>query len=63
MIEPVAAADMARERGVDPKRFRAALREEGFAWHAPNGRWRVERGSERHRALEQVLAKIVARRG
>ncbi len=49
------AADLARERGIDPKRFRAKLRQSGLSWHDHNDRWTVEHGSDRHHAIMAVL--------
>ena len=52
------AADMARLRGIDPKRFRAALRRAGLQWHSHNGRWEVRVGSPEHCDLVRVLATL-----
>ena len=49
------AVDMAKQAGIDPKRFRKALRDEHFRWHNHNDRWTVDIGSEHHRAMERVL--------
>ena len=51
----VTAANMARERGIDPKRFRAALRAEHLSWHHHGAGWTVERGSSEHADLERIL--------
>ena len=45
----VTAVEMARGEGVDPKRFRRALRGEIFPWHSPNALWTVGRDSPEHR--------------
>jgi 3-hydroxyisobutyrate dehydrogenase-like beta-hydroxyacid dehydrogenase len=54
----VKAVDMAKEAGIDPKRFRQALRDERFSWHAHNERWIVKAGSDEHKAMQSVLHKI-----
>ena len=54
------AADMARLRGIDPKRFRAALRRVGLPWHSHDGRWEVRVGSPEHCDLVRVLATLEA---
>jgi hypothetical protein len=50
------AADMARAAGVDPKRFRAALRLAGFEWHNHGERWIVVAGSAEHEEMKRVLS-------
>lgn len=50
---------MAEEAGVDPKRFRQALRDDRFQWHYHNERWTVESGSGEHKAMHLVLRKIL----
>jgi len=52
------AVDMAKEAGIDPKRFRQALRDEHFRWHQRNDRWTVELRSNEHKAMQQVLDKL-----
>jgi len=54
------AVDMAKQAGIDPKRFRAALRKENFAWHKHNDRWTVVIGSFEHAAMERVLGKLAS---
>jgi hypothetical protein len=49
---------MAKQVGIDSKRFRAALRKENFAWHKHNDRWTVVIGSFEHAAMERVLREI-----
>lgn len=51
------AAKMARARGVDPKRYRARLRDRLSAYHTP-GSWKVEIGSKKHRLMERELAAM-----
>ena len=58
MESTTTAADMARLRGIDPKRFRAALRRAGLQWHSHNGRWEVRVGSPEHCDLVRVLATL-----
>lgn len=52
------AAEMARSHGVDPKRFRAALRRASLRWHSHNERWEVRIGSPEHRDMERILAAL-----
>jgi hypothetical protein len=52
------ANEMANRAGVDPRRFRQALRGERFPWHFDWERWKVEIGSEQHRAMERTLVKV-----
>jgi hypothetical protein len=54
----VTAADMARANGIDPKRFRAALRAAGLDRHSHNGRWQVTSGSHAHHAMERVMTQL-----
>jgi hypothetical protein len=49
---------MAKQVGIDPKRFRAALRKENFEWHKHNDPWTVVIGSIEHAAMERVLREI-----
>lgn len=58
----VTAVEMARAAGIDPKRFRRALRAEKFPWHTHGAHWTVEDGSLHHRAMERVLRDLVAGR-
>jgi hypothetical protein len=50
---------MAMEAKIDPKRFRQALRDERFRWHEHNDRWTVERESDKHKVMQQVLRKLL----
>jgi hypothetical protein len=50
----ISAIEIARDAGIDPKAFRAKLREEGFAWHEPWERWSVAVGSKEHAAMLAV---------
>jgi hypothetical protein len=52
------AVKMARGAGVDPKKFRRALRKENFPWHDHNARWTVDISSDEHAAMERVLREI-----
>jgi hypothetical protein len=54
----ITAVDMAREAGMNPKKFRNALRKEKFGWHKHNDRWTVDIDSVQHAAMKQVLSKI-----
>lgn len=51
------AADMARARGINAKRFRARLRARLADHHTP-GSWRVVIGSEKHCLMERELAAM-----
>lgn len=52
------AVDMAKQAGINPKRFRATLRNENFSWHEHNARWTVDIGTAEHAAMEHVLRKV-----
>lgn len=54
----ITAVDMAVTSGIDPKRFRAALRAANLDWHPHNGRWEVVRGSDQHQDMERVMAQL-----
>ena len=54
----ITAIDMARDAGIDPKDFRRELRAAGLAWHQHSARWTVERGSNQHAEMLQVLAAM-----
>lgn len=54
----ITAVDMVNANGIDPKRFRAALRAAGLGWHPHNGRWEAMRGSDQHQDMETVMAQI-----
>ena len=54
----ITAVDMAIASGIDPKRFRAALRAASLDWHPHNGRWEVVRGSDQHQDMERVMAQL-----
>jgi hypothetical protein len=58
VMATTSAVDMAKQAGIDPKRFRKALRDEHFSWHDHNDRWTVDIGSEQHVAMERVLRKL-----
>ena len=51
------AAEMARARHIDGKRFRARLRRHLPAHHT-FGSWRVMVGSEKHRLMERELNEL-----
>jgi hypothetical protein len=57
------AVEMARSRGIDPKRFRAALRGVGLQRHSHNGRWEVRIGSTEHADMTRVLDTLANGRG
>lgn len=56
----IKAVDMAKEARIDPKKFRQALRDEGFRWHGHNDRWTVEQGSDEHKAMQKVLHRLLS---
>jgi hypothetical protein len=58
MINVITAVQMARAHGIDPKRFRAALRQARIPWHAHNARWVVGISSPEHKDMERVLATL-----
>jgi hypothetical protein len=56
------AAEMARHAGVDPKRFRAALRDAQLLWHPYDSRWEVVIGSLEHGDMVRILSLLGAKR-
>jgi hypothetical protein len=58
MINVITAVEMAHARDIDPKRFRAALRQARLPWHAHNARWVVRIGSPEHKDMERVMAAL-----
>ena len=54
----ITAVEIANPNGVDPSRFRTALRAAGLGWHSHNGRWEVMRGSSQHADMENVMARL-----
>lgn len=58
----ITAVDMAIANGIDPKRFRVALRAASLDWHPYNGRWEVVRGSDQHQDMERVMAQLSGKR-
>ena len=56
------AVDMARAAGIDPKRFRSALRKACLRWHAHNGAWEVQVGSTQHADMQRVLDTLTSGR-
>ena len=57
----VSAVEMAKAAGIDPKRFRQALRDEEFDWHIHGANWTVNRGGPDHLDMERVLRRLVSR--
>ncbi|WP_433988835.1 hypothetical protein SuNHUV7_26130 (plasmid) [Pseudoseohaeicola sp. NH-UV-7] len=54
----ITAVEMARNRGIDPKAFRRALREAKLKWHSHNNRWLVPIGSTEHQEMERILNEL-----
>ena len=58
--DSVTAVEIAKEAGIDPKRFREALRRENFRWHLrKNAPWTVERNSPEHLDMLRVLKRLI----
>ena len=60
--EQVTAAAMAREAGIRPNVFRAALRAAELPWHDANAAWTVVRDSAEHRDMVRVLEELLEQR-
>ncbi len=58
MTDLVTAPDMARNAGIDPKKFRQALRDAELAWHKHGGRWKVFCDSPEHKDMLRVLNRL-----
>ena len=57
----ITAAEMARQVGIDPKAFRAALRATNLSWHREGARWEVITGSQEHHEMQNVLDELLQR--
>ena len=55
------AIAFADQFGLDPKSYRAALRREGFAWHAHGEPWLVPPGSPEQRDMLRVAEGMRSR--
>ncbi|MGX9148395.1 hypothetical protein, partial [Mesorhizobium sp. 128a] len=49
------AAEMAKAAGIDPDKFREALRGCDFVWHKRNDDWTVEVDSREHESMRTVV--------
>lgn len=56
--QEVTAIKLARAAGIDPKRFRQALRAERLPWHQHYERWVVLEGSVEHSDMLRVLSEL-----
>lgn len=59
----VTAAEIAREHGLDPKRYRQALRDAKLSWYVWGAPWTVHSGSSQHEDLLRVLRAVLASDG
>jgi len=57
---PDTAAEVARRYGLDPKRYRGALRAEGFSWHVKHSYWNPPDGSPEHRDMIRMAGRLAA---
>jgi 3-hydroxyisobutyrate dehydrogenase-like beta-hydroxyacid dehydrogenase len=59
----ITAVELAKRAGIDPQKFRKALRKHSqdsdLSWHHRSDPWKSEMGSDRHRAMERVLAEVL----
>ena len=55
----ITAVEIARDAGIDPKRFRQALRRENLAWHHYYAKWTVAEGSPKHKDMIRVLRTLL----
>ena len=62
MSRLVTAVDLALAVGIDPKRFRGALRAAKFPWHHHNMPWEVLEGSDQHFQMIAVLRSLTGAR-
>ena len=58
-LSEVTEAEMARAEGLDPKKFRTALRKECFRWHVQGEKWTVRQDGPEHRAMKLVLNRLL----
>lgn len=57
----ITAIEMARDAGLNPKRFRQALRDAGLTWHVHNQYWTVRENTREHRDMLAVLNDLTKR--
>jgi hypothetical protein len=55
MSDIITAVELARQAGVEPKAYRAALRKREFAWHLRNHPWSVKKNGPEHVEMVKVL--------
>ena len=60
--EEVTAVAMAREAGISPNVFRAALRAAELPWHDTSGPWKAVRDSREHKDMIRVLEELLEQR-
>jgi hypothetical protein len=56
----VTAAEIARAHGLDPKRYRQALRDAKLSWYVWGAPWTVPAGSSQHDDMLHVLQAVLA---
>ena len=54
------AADMARQYGLNPEKFRDALRKEKFPWHRHCARWNPPDDSAEYQDMVRVAKRLAA---
>ena len=63
MDRRITAPELARDVGIDPKRFRRELRlakDRGeILWHQKGQRWTAPAGSPEHHDMERVLTNLI----
>jgi hypothetical protein len=57
----ITAVEMAKEAGVNPKVFQAALRRQHFRRHFRDSHWTVEKDSLEHEDMRRVLQSLIDR--
>jgi hypothetical protein len=58
-MEVVTAIDVATSFGLDPKRFRQALRDEDLRWHrVKHARWIADKGSTEEADMLRVARRL-----
>ncbi len=57
----ITAKEIAHHHGIDPKRYRQALRNAAFSWYVWGAPWTVTEGSTRHKQMMKVLEGLVVK--
>jgi hypothetical protein len=60
-MQTISAVEIAKSAGIDPKRYRGALRKARLPWHHHYERWTVPEGGAEHKDMFRVLKHLTGR--